>query len=130
MLIPPPQVPLLPPMTPVQVTFTADVGTVGQLVNEAALACTASAQVLFLLPLEVIQLIVAAELPATEPRSGSVAVKLMVLGLAEMALKVVGPAIGMIMFDGTTTLAFLCAKLWLALQSANKTDIRRMNRFM
>ena len=58
---------------------------------------------LFLLPPDVIQLIVAAELPATDPRSGSVAVKLMVLGLAEMALNAVGPAIGKTMFDGTTT---------------------------
>jgi hypothetical protein len=87
--------------------------------------------VLFLLPLEVIQLIVAAELPATEPRSGSVAVKLIVLGLAEMALKVVGPAIGMIMFDGTTTaLAFFCAKVWLAAPSATPTNTRRINRLM
>jgi hypothetical protein len=35
-----------------------------------------------LLPLEVIQLIVAAALPETAPESGSVAVKLIVRGLA------------------------------------------------
>jgi len=92
----PPQVPALPPVTPPQVTVIADLGTVAQLVNEAGFPCTFKFQVLAADPPDVVQLTVAAELPATDPRSGSVAVKLIVPGLAETALKLV--AIGMILF--------------------------------
>jgi hypothetical protein len=48
-------------------------------------------------------LIVAAEFPDTVSRSGSVDVKLIVLGVAEMALKVVlPPPNGITRLDGTT----------------------------
>ena len=102
---PPPQVPALPPVTPPHVTVTADLGTVAQPVKDAATAFTFKFQVFAAVPLDVVQLTVAAELPDTLPKSGSVAVKLMVPGLAVTALRVVGPAIGRILF-GTTTLAF------------------------
>ncbi|MGI8989688.1 MAG: hypothetical protein ACR2I2_08900 [Bryobacteraceae bacterium] len=80
-----PHAPAVPPVTLPHVTVTADVGTVAQLVNDVAAACTCKVQVLLLAPLDVVQLTVAAELPGTLPRLGSVAVKLIVLGLAEMA---------------------------------------------
>jgi len=101
----PPQVPPLPPLTPVQAAVTADVGTVAQPVKDVPDACTLKFQVLPLDPPEVIQLIVAAELPDTTPKSGSVDVKLIVPGFAETALIVVPPALGKILF-GTTTLGF------------------------
>ena len=101
-----PHVPPLPPVTLLHVTWTADVGTVEQLVKDAAEACTLKFQVLPPDPPDVIQLIVAPELPDTAAESGSMAVKLIVLGLAETALMVVPPPIGNILFDGTTTLAF------------------------
>ena len=86
-------------------------------------------QVLKLLPPDVIQLTVAAELPDTPPRSGSVAVKLIVLGLAETALKVV--AIGMTMFDGATMRDFGWANsVRLAALSTTRTDIKWGKRFM
>jgi hypothetical protein len=106
----PTQAPLVPPggATPVQVAVTADVGTVAQLAKVAAAACTLRVQVLLLDPLDVVQLIVAAELPVTAPESGSVDVKLIVLGLAETAPKVVGPPpIGKTLFEGTTTRGFV-----------------------
>jgi hypothetical protein len=54
----------------------------------------------------VVQLIVAAALPEMAPESGSVAVKLIVLGVAETALIVMPPPpLGKILF-GTTTLGF------------------------
>ena len=101
-----PHAPPLPPVTPVHFAVTADVGTVAQLVKFAVVAFTLRFQVLPLDPPDVVQLMVAAELPASDPRSGSVAAKLIVLGLAEMALKVVPPAIGKTLFDGTTTRGF------------------------
>jgi hypothetical protein len=87
------QAPAVPPVTLPQVTVTAEVGTVAQLVNEAVPAWTFKFQVLPVEPFEVVQLTVDAELPATLPRSGSVAVKLIVPGAAETGVKVVaGPA--------------------------------------
>ena len=103
--IDPPHTGELPPVMLLQVTVTADVGTVAQLANDAAEACTFRVHVLPAAPPDVVQLTVAADDPATLPKSGSVAVKLIVLGLAETAPRVV--AIGNI-FDGTTTLAFFC----------------------
>lgn len=76
------QAPAVPPVTLPQVTVTAEVGTVAQLVKEAAPAWTFKFQVLPVEPFEVVQLTVDAELPATLPRSGSVAVKLIVPGAA------------------------------------------------
>ena len=101
----PPQVPPLPPLTPVQAAVTADVGTVAQPAKDVPDACTLKLQVLPPDPPDVIQLIVAAELPDTAPKSGSVAVKLIVLGVAETALIVVPPPLGKMLF-GTTTLGF------------------------
>jgi hypothetical protein len=104
----PVQAPPLPPATPVHCAVTADVGTVAQLAKVAAAACTLRVQVLLLDPPDVVQLIVAAELPVTAPESGSVDVKLIVLGLAETAPKVVGPPpIGKTLFEGTTTRGFV-----------------------
>ena len=84
-----PQAPALPPVMLEHVTLTAEVGTVAQLVKEAADACIFNVHVLPEAPPEVIQLTVADELAATDPRSGSVAVKLMVPGLADTAVTVV-----------------------------------------
>jgi hypothetical protein len=84
---------------------TADLGTVAQPVKDAGFACNFKFQVFAAVPLDVVQLTVAAELADTLPKSGSVAVKLIVPGLAVTALMVVGPAIGKILF-GTTTLGF------------------------
>ena len=104
----PPQAPALPPVTPPHATRTADLGTVPQLVKEAAAADTCNVQVLAAEPPLVVQLTVAAELPATLPKSGSVAVKLMVPGLAVIALSDV--AIGKIrLAAGTTTFGFCSA---------------------
>lgn len=87
------QAPAVPPVTLVQVTVTAEVGTVAQLVNAAAPAFTFKFQVLPLEPPVVVQLTVDAELPETLPRSGSVAVKLIVPGAAETGVRLVaGPA--------------------------------------
>ena len=63
-----------------QDTFTAEIGTVGQLVNIGALACTLRFQ---LLPPEItLHAIVAVELPATTGAvAGLVAAKVMVAGL-------------------------------------------------
>ena len=99
------QAPAVPPVTLLHVTVTADVGTVAQLVNEAVPAWTFKFQVLLAEPLEVVQLTVDAELPATLPRSGSVAVKLIVPGLAvtdasEVAAR--GPASGVLAARATT----------------------------
>jgi hypothetical protein len=117
-----PHAPPLPPVTLLHATLTADVGTVAQPVKDTLAACTLKFHVLVLVPLDVVQLIVAAELPDTAPESGSVAVKLMVPGFAETALIVV-PAIGKI-FDGTTTLAFFgWAKLWLAAANIISTGV-------
>jgi hypothetical protein len=101
--IDPPHTGPLPPVMLLQVTVTAEVGTVAQPANDAAEACTFRVHVLPTAPPDVVQLTVAADDPATLPKSGSVAVKLIVLGFAEIAPKVV--AMGK-MFDGTTTLAF------------------------
>jgi hypothetical protein len=102
-----PHVPFLASVTPVHVAVTAEAGTVKQPLNEAELACTDRVQVLPFEPPVVVQLIVAAEFPDTVSRSGSVDVKLIVLGLADMALKVVPPPIGKTLFDGTTTRALV-----------------------
>lgn len=103
----PPQLPALPPVTPPQVTLIADLGTVAQVAKDAAAACTFKFQVPAADPPDVDQLTVAEELPANDPRSGSVAVKLIVPGLAVTALKVV--AIGKTLLAGTTMRAF-CAE--------------------
>jgi len=125
----PPQVPALPPATPVQVALTAALGTVVQPVKEAGVACTFKFQVLAADPPDVDQLTVADELPAYGPASGSVAVKLIVAGLAEMALKVV--AIGKTRSAGTTMRAFCCADTICILPAASiTTDISFDPRFM
>jgi hypothetical protein len=85
--------------------LTADTGTVPQLAKDAAAAWTFRVHILPPAPPDVVQLIVAAEFPDTVPRSGSVAVNLIVPGLAEMALIVVPPAFGKSLL-GTTTLGF------------------------
>jgi hypothetical protein len=102
---PPPQAPELPPVTPPQDTFTAERGIVAQLVNDAAAADTFKVHVLPVDPNEVVQLTVAAGLPATlGVVVGSVKLKLIVAGTAEIALSVV--AIGKIgLAAGTTTRA-------------------------
>ena len=129
-VIGPPQAPALPPVTPPQVTRIADLGTVAQFVNAAAAACTFKFQVLAAEPPEVVQLIVAAEFPANGLRSGSVAVKLIVPGLAVTALIEV-PAIGKIRFAGTTTRAFCWANsAWLAAASTTRTHLRWIKGFM
>ena len=115
----PPQVPELPPLTPVQVTLTADLGTVAQLVKVAAAACTFKVQVLPTAPPDVDQLTVADELPAYGPASGSVAVKLIVAGLAVTALRVV--AIGKTRSAGTTMRAFCCADSICMVPAVNAT---------
>jgi hypothetical protein len=114
-------------VTPPHVTVTADLGTVAQPVKDAGFACTFKFQVLAADPPVVVQLTVAAELPDTLPKSGSVAVKLMVPGFAVTALILV--AIGKILF-GTTTLAFFCAKLWLAAANIISTDVSLDQWFM
>lgn len=102
------QAPAFPPDTLLQVTVTAETGTVPQLVKELAAACTFRVQVLPFEPFEVAQLMDAAELPLTLPRSGSVAVKLIVPGLAVTVPSVA--AIGINRLEaGITTLAFCCA---------------------
>lgn len=92
-------------MTPPQATLTAERGIVAQLVKDAAAADTCKFQVLAAAPPEVVQLTVAAEFPATlGVVVGSVKLKLIVAGTAEMALSVV--AIGKIgLAAGTTTRA-------------------------
>lgn len=77
------QAPALPPVTLLHVAVTAETGTVEQFVNELVVACTCRFQVLVGKPAVVVQLTVEAELPETLPRSGSPAVKLIVVGLAE-----------------------------------------------
>jgi hypothetical protein len=76
------QAPEEPPLTLLQVTVTAEVGTVAQPVKDEDAACTLRFQVLLLEPLEVVQLTVDEELPETVPESGLVEVKLIVLGVA------------------------------------------------
>jgi hypothetical protein len=76
------QAPEDPPLTLLQVAFTAEVGTVAQLVNDEAAACTLRFHVLLLEPPEVVQLTVAEELPETVPESGLIDVKVIVLGVA------------------------------------------------
>jgi hypothetical protein len=122
-----PQAPALPPTTPVQVALTADVGTVPQLANVAADACTFKVQVLPTAPPDVDQLTVADELPANGPASGSVAVKLMVAGVAVIALNVV--AIGKTISAGTTMRAF-CAESICMVPAASTTDISLDQRLM
>jgi hypothetical protein len=125
----PPQVPALPPVTPPQVTLIADLGTVAQFVKDAAAACTFKFQVLPAEPPDVVQLIVAAELPESDPRSGSVAVKLIVPGMAVTALIVV--AIGKARLAGTTMRAFCCAEsICMVPAASTTTDISLDPRFM
>jgi len=113
----------------VQVAFTADVGTVPQLANVAAEACTFKVHVLPTDPPDVDQLTVADELPAYGPASGSVAVKLIVAGLAVTALRVV--AIGKTRSAGTTMRAFCCAESICMVPAVNTTtDISFDPRFM
>jgi len=81
--------PLVPPATLLHVAVTADAGTVAHDVKFAAEAATVSAQVLAVAPPLVFQLTVAAELPGKLPRSGSVAVKLIVAGATAWLLMVV-----------------------------------------
>jgi hypothetical protein len=129
-VIAPPQTPAVPPATPVHVTRTADLGTVAQFVKDAAPASTFKFQVLPAAPPDVVQLTVAAEFPATDPRSGSVAVKLIVAGLAESAFNVV--AIGKMLFAaGTTLRAFgWAASDWIVAPSPTRTHVRWIKRFM
>jgi len=128
-VIAPPQAPALPPATPPHVTVTADLLTVVQPVKDAAAACTFNVQVLAADPPDVDQLTVAEELPESGPASGSVAVKLIVAGLAEIALKVV--AIGKTLLDGTTMRAFCWAKSICTGPPARiRTDISLDRRFM
>ena len=109
--------------------MTADVGTVPQLANVAADACTFKVHVLPADPPDVDQLTVADEFPANGPRSGSVAVKLIVAGLAEIALNVV--AIGKTRSAGTTMRPFCCAESICILPAATtRTDISFDTRFM
>jgi hypothetical protein len=115
----------------VQRTETADVGTVEHPVNDVADARTLKFQVLPVDPLEVVQLTVAAELPLTETKLGSVAVKLIVLGLAETGPTVVLPAIGKILLAGTTTRGFFWAnRVGIAAANIRSTDISLEKRFM
>ncbi len=104
-----PHAPALPPVTLLHVTVTADTGTVAQLVNEAAEPRTFRFQVLAADPPDVVQLTVAAELPATLTRSGSVAVKLIVPGLAETEATLV--ASGNILFAAGTTILGFCSAI-------------------
>ena len=128
-VIAPPQAPALPPLTPPHVTVTADRGTVAQFAKFAAAACTFNVQVLAADPPDVDQLTVAEELPASEPRSGSAAVKLIVPGLAEIALKVV--AIGKTRLAGTTMCAFCWAEsICIVPPAMTKTDISLDQSFM
>jgi hypothetical protein len=125
----PPQLPALPPVTPPHVTLIADLGTVAQLAKDAAAACTFKFQVLPAAPPDVVQLTVAEELPVNGPESGSVAVKLIVAGLAVTALKVV--AIGKTLLAGTTMRAFCCAERICTVPPARTTtDIRWISRIM
>jgi hypothetical protein len=89
----------------VHVTRTADLGTVAQFVKDVAAASTFKFQVLATAPPDVVQLTVAPEFPATDPKSGSVAVKVMLAGRAETALNVV--AIGKMLLAAGTTLRAL-----------------------
>jgi hypothetical protein len=122
-------VPALPPATPVQVALTADVGTVPQLAKDAADACTFKVHVLAAAPPDVDQLTVAEELPETDPRSGSVDVKLMVPGLAVIALNVV--AIGNILSAGTTIRVFCWAEsICIVPPARTRIDISLDQRFI
>ena len=126
---PPVQAPPVPPATPVHIAVTADVGTVAQLAKVAAAACTFKVQVLAAAPPDVVQLTVAEELPVNGPRSGSVAVKLIVAGLAVTALKVV--AIGETLLAGTTMCAFCWAEsICIVPPAMTKTDISLDQSFM
>ena len=115
------QAPELPPVTLLQVTVTAEAGTVAQPVNDAAAACTLRFHVLLVDPPEVVQLMVEEALPETLPRSGSVAVKLIVPGLAVglktlVANGITRPA------AGATTWAFCwAADTWAALTQTQST---------
>lgn len=103
------QAPAVPPVTLVQVTVTAEVGTVAQLVNEAVAACTFKFQVVAAEPPVVVQLTVDAELPEKLPRSGSVAVKLIVPGAAETGVRLVaGPACNPPPFTARATTRDFC----------------------
>ena len=98
--------------------------------KDVADARTLKFQVLPADPLEVVQLTVAAALPLTEPKLGSVAVKLIVLGLAETG-PIVVPAIGRILLDGTTTLAFFWAdSVGIAPAKIRSTDVSLDKVFM
>jgi hypothetical protein len=77
-----PQTPELPPVTLLQLAVTAELGTVLQPLKFADPDLTFKVHVLELDPLEVVQLTVDVALPGTLPRSGSVEVKLIVLGVA------------------------------------------------
>jgi len=128
-VIAPPQAPALPPLTPPQVTETADLGTVVQFVKDAAPPFTFNVQLLAADPPDVVQLIVAEELPAYGPASGSNAVKLIVPGLAEIALKVV--AIGKTRLAGTTICAFCWAEsICIVPPAMTRTDISLDQSFM
>ena len=101
------QAPEDPPITLLQVTFTAEVGTVAQPVKDADAACTLRFQVLLLDPLEVVQPTVDEALPETVPESGFVEVKLIVLGLA---VTVPRPVVaGMIAFAVRTIRRCFCS---------------------
>jgi len=125
----PPQLPALPPVTPPHVSLIADLGTVAQFVKDAAAACTFKFHVLAADPPDVDQLTVAEELPEADPRSGSVAVKLIVPGLAEMALRVV--AMGKARLAGTTMCAFCWAEsICIVPPAMTRIDISLGQRFM
>jgi len=76
------QAPVPPPLTValLQLTVTAETGTVGQFENVAAAACAVNVQEA-LLPAKLHQLTAAAELPGSDGESGSFAEKLTVAGL-------------------------------------------------
>ena len=104
-----PHRPFVPPETLLHETRTADAGTVEHDAKFAVDAATESVQVLNMLPPLVVQLTVAGELPGKLPRSGSVAVKLMVLGAATALFIEMGAsgASGVVMRIGVTD--FFCA---------------------
>jgi hypothetical protein len=109
---PVPELPLtLFTVTFVQVAVTADVGTVVHPVNVEAPAWIPTVQDLVVAPPLRLKASVAAEDPVTNPKSGSVAEKLIVAGVAEMDVTLVAKTVRVLAGTTTIFLARACAAI-------------------